>query len=75
MKEAQGVHKEGGKGTPARTLLFFYVINVNQSQHTSRSGKCTLDLKDQKGLMKGEDFQLLEQTTVELPFKGLPWDH
>ena len=73
---------QGGKGRPARTLLFFYVINVNLSQHTSRSGKCTLDLekylrdsrKDQKGLIKGEDFKLLEQTKVEPPFKGHPWD-
>ena len=48
--------------------------NVDQSQQTSRSGKCTLDLekfrawlyssrKDQKGLMKGEDLTVLEQTT------------
>ena len=45
--------------------------NIDQSQHTSRSGKCTLDLekfrrdfrKDQKDLMKGEDLTLLAQTT------------
>ena len=48
--------------------------NVDHSQQTSRSGKYTLDLekfrawlyssrKDQKGLMKGEDLTVLEQTT------------
>ena len=48
--------------------------NVDQSQQTLRSGKCTLELekfcacpyssrKDQKGLMKGEDLTVLEQTT------------
>ena len=48
--------------------------NGDQSQQTSRSGKCTLDLekvrawlfssrKDQEGLMKGEDLTVLEQTT------------
>ena len=49
--------------------------NLDQSQQTSRSGKCTLDLeefrpwllyssrKDQKGPMKGEDLTVLEQTT------------
>ena len=47
--------------------------NVDQSQQTSRSGKSTFDLekfrawlsssKDQKGLMKGEELTVLEQTT------------
>ena len=47
--------------------------NVDQSQQTFRSGKCTLDLekfrawlssrKDQKSLMQGEDLTVLEQTT------------
>ena len=46
---------------------------LDQSQQTSRSGKCTLDLeefraqlssrKNQKGLMKGEDITVFEQTT------------
>ena len=55
-------------------LLTWAEKNVYQSQQTSRSGKCTLDLekfrawlysskKDQKGLMKGEDLTVLEQTT------------
>ena len=42
--------------------------NSDHSQHTSRSGKCTLDLENfladsRKDLMKGEDLTLLEQTT------------
>ena len=56
------------------SLLIWAEKNVGQSQQTSRSGKCTLDLakcrtwhissrKDQKGLMKkGEDLTV-EQTT------------
>ena len=46
--------------------------NVDQSQHTSRSRKCSLDLKnfardsrkDQKGLIKVEDLPLLETTQL-----------
>ena len=59
---------------PDERLLTWAEKNVDQSQQTSRSGKCTLDLekfrawlyssrKDQKGLMKGEDLTVLEQTT------------
>ena len=59
---------------PYERLLTWAEKNVDQSQQTSRSGKCTLDLekfrvwlygsrKDQKGLMKGEDLTVLEQTT------------
>ena len=62
--------------------------NVDQSKHTCRSRKCTLDLrnfardsrKDQKGLIKGEDLPLLEQTTTltHTPFVleatlAIPW--
>ena len=59
---------------PHERLLTWAEKNVDQSQQTSRSGKCTLDLekfrtwlyssrKDQKGRMKGEDLTVLEQTT------------
>ena len=81
---------------PYERLLTWAEKNVDQSQQTSRSGKCTLDLqkfhawlyssrKDQKGLMKGEDLTVLEQTTqlththsyYWLPsqshWKNLPW--
>ena len=47
--------------------------NLEQSHQSSRSGKCNLDFekfracfssrKDQKGLMKGEDLTVLEQTS------------
>ena len=59
---------------PHERLLTWTKKDVDQSQQSSRSGKRTLDLekfrarlnssrKDQKGLMKGEDFIVLEQTT------------
>ena len=59
---------------PQERLLNSAEKNVDQSQQTSRSGKCTLYLekfrswlyssrKDQKGLMKGEDLTVLEQIT------------
>ena len=59
---------------PHEHLLTWAEKNVDQSQQTSTSGKCTLDLekfrawlyssrKDQKGLVKGEDLTVLEQTT------------
>ena len=56
---------------PNKRLLKRVEKNVDQSQHTCRSRKCTLDLrnfardsrKDQKGLIKGDDLPLLEQTT------------
>ena len=53
--------------------VYLFVDNIDQSQQTSRSSKCTLDLekfrawldskKDQKSLMKSEDLSVLEQTT------------
>ena len=61
--------------------------NVDQSQQTSRSGKCTLDLekfrswlssrKDQKGLMKGANYSVNSQTfaieaTFTISLKKLP---
>ena len=60
--------------SPHERLLTWAEKNVDQSQLTPRSGKCTLDpekfraclyssRKDQKGLMKGEDLTVLEQTT------------
>ena len=63
----------GSSRAPApKTSADFSGKIVEQSQQTSRSGKCTLDpetcrawlssRKDQKGLMKGEDFTVLEQT-------------
>ena len=59
---------------PHKRLLTWAEKNVDQSQQTSRSGKCTLDLakfrawlygsrKDQKGCMKVENLTVLEQTT------------
>ena len=65
----------GSSCVPApRTSADLSGKNVDQSQQTSRSGKCTLVLekfrawlyssrKDQKGLMKGKDLTVLEQTT------------
>ena len=61
--------------------------NVDQSQQTSRSGKCTLDLekfrswlssrKDQKGLMKGANYSVYSQTfaqeaTFTISLKKIP---
>ena len=59
---------------PHERLLTWAEKNVDQSQQTSRSGKCSLVLekfrawlygsrKDQKGRMKGENLTVLEQTT------------
>ena len=59
---------------PHERLLTWAEKNVDRSQQTSKSGKCTFDLekfrawlysfrKDQKGRMKGEDLTVLEQTT------------
>ena len=59
---------------PHERLLTWAEKNVDQSQQTSKYGKCTFDLekfrawlysfrKDQKGRMKGEDLTVLEQTT------------
>ena len=82
---------------PHVRLLTWAEKNVDQSQPTSRSGKCTLDLekfrawlysskKDQKGLMRGEELTVVEQTyysvnsqafllvaTLTNSLKKLPW--
>ena len=58
---------------PTNVCWFERKKNVDQSQQSSRSGECALDLetvrawlssrKVQKGVMKGEDLTVLEQTT------------
>ena len=75
----------GSSRVPApRTSADLSGKNVDQSQQTSRSGKCTLDLekfrawlyssrKDQKGLMKGEDLTVLEQTTQLTHKRSYQW--
>ena len=66
----------GSSRVPApRTSADLSGKNVDESQQTSRSGKCTSDLekflawlynfrKDRQGLMKGEDLTVLELTSV-----------
>ena len=72
---------------PHERLLTWVEKNVDQSQQTSRCGKCTLDLekfrawlyssrKGKEGLMKGEDLTVLEQTTQlthKCSYQRLPW--
>ena len=69
---------------PHKRLLTWAEKNVDQSQQTSRSGKCTLDLekfrawlygsrKDQKGRMKVENLTVLEQTTQLTHKRSYQW--
>ena len=77
----------GSSHVPAPLLLTWAKKNIDQSQQTSRCGKCTLDLdkfrawlyssrKGKEGLMKGDDLTMLEQTkrlTHKRSYQRLPW--
>ena len=81
------VLRDSSRVSAPRTSADLSGKNVDQSQQTSRSGKCTLDLekfrawlyssrKGKEGLMKGEDLTVLEQTTQlthKCSYQRLPW--